>query len=68
LTCDFEWEARKLPLTCRTWQGLWAGWTGEMTDLVSYVVVKLFVDVAGLKGGVTLVLLLAGLAFVACYE
>jgi hypothetical protein len=44
------------------------GWTGEMIDVVSYVVVKIFVDVDGLKDGVVLVLLLAGLAFVAFFQ
>jgi hypothetical protein len=39
-----------------------------MIDLVSFVVVKLFVDVVGLKDEIMLVLLLAGLAFLAFYE
>jgi hypothetical protein len=39
-----------------------------MIDLVSYVVVKLFVDAVGLKDRVMLILLLAGLAFVAFYQ
>jgi hypothetical protein len=38
-----------------------------MMDLVSYVVVKLFVEIVGLKDGIMLILLLAGVAFSICW-
>jgi hypothetical protein len=64
-TSDFEGVAHKRPWTC---QDRWTGWTFEMIDVVSYVVVKIFADVDELKVGVILVLLLAGLTFVAFFQ